>query len=169
MGMKLLIAVLCVCSALLCGCQGKQDIQKKSGHGEQQPSLTTEKKSERMISVVKKAVFDVNKSKPVGKAMDEYQYFTKREWQETDAQNRTIYVDFIGDLDPKELSADSKKAGVVARSVNIKFVVKSDGTYFVGMITQYDTKSDGKVYPLPMTDVAGVMNAIYANKELPQL
>jgi hypothetical protein len=76
-------------------------------------------------------------------------------------------VDFFGTLDPSELDDGLKKNGVVARSVNVKFVVKLNGTCFVGMVTLYDTKSDGKVYPVPVTGVAGIMNAIYANTKLP--
>ena len=165
--MRLLIAVLCVLSALLCGCQGKQDLQKKTGHGEQPPAIQADKEDTGMVGVIKRKVFDVNKSKPVGKAIDDYRYFTRREWKETDAQNGTVYVDFVGGLDPKMIDAGLKTGGIVARSVNIKFVIKPDGTCFVGMITLYDTKTDGKSYSIPVTAVAGVMNAIYANTELP--
>ncbi|HXE98512.1 MAG TPA: hypothetical protein VN642_19070 [Dongiaceae bacterium] len=155
--------------AMLCGCKGGAEPQKSTVHGEQKPVIQADKEDPGMVGVIKRKVFDENKSKSVGKAMDEYQYFTSREWKETAAQNGTIYVDFIGGLDQKVISAASRQEGVIARTVNVKFVVKMDGTCFVGVITKYDTKTDGKVYPLPVTDVAGVMNAIYANKELPQL
>jgi len=154
---------------MLCGCKGGAEPQKSTVHGEQKPVIQADKEDPGMVGVIKRKVFDENKSKSVGKAMDEYQYFTSREWKETAAQNGTIYVDFIGGLDQKVISAASRQEGVIARTVNVKFVVKMDGTCFVGVITKYDTKTDGKVYPLPVTDVAGVMNAIYANKELPQL
>jgi hypothetical protein len=167
MPMRVLISALCILFAVLCGCEGKKDSQEKGGRGAQKPAIETEKNDGRMVGVVKKAVFDVNKTKPVGKAIDDYRYFTMRDWRETDAQNGTIYVDFIGGLDPKVIDAGLKKGGVVARAINVKFVVKPDGTCFVGMITLYDTKTDGKISPIPVTAVAEVMNAIYANTELP--
>ena len=169
MGIRSLILGLSVLSVLLCGCQGKQDPPKKTGHGVQQPVANADMKDAGMVAAVKKSVFDVNKSKAVGKAIDDYRYFTGREWKETKAQNGTIYVDFIGVLDPHEIAASLKKDGVVARSVNLKFVIKPGGTCFVGMITLYDTRKDGVVSFLPVTDVAGVMNAIYANAELPDV
>jgi hypothetical protein len=155
-------------SAMLCGgCNGGAEPPKKSFHGAQKPVVETDNKDAGMVGIVKKAVFDVNKSKPVGKAIEDYRYFTKREWQETGAKNGTTYVDFFGSLDPKEIDASVNKDGVVARSVNIKFVVKQDGTCFVGMVTMYDTRNDGNTYPVQVIDIAGAMNAIYANTKLP--
>jgi|SRR6185369_8378103 len=168
MGMRQLILVVWALLVLLTsGCKGGAESQKKAGHEVQKPAIEAAKEDSGMIGVIKRKVFDVNKSKPVGKAIDDYSFFIKREWQETDAKNGTIYVDFVGELDPKELAPGLKKDGVIARSVNIKFVVKSDGSYFVGMITLSDTTTDGKIYPVQLTNVDRVMKAIYANTELP--
>jgi hypothetical protein len=167
MGVNQFIAALSVLFVLLCGCKSEVNPQKRAGQGEPQPTVAAVKNDPGMIGVVRKTGFGINKSQPVGKALDDYRYFTKRAWQETDAKNGTIYVDFIGELDPKALAGDLKKEGVVARSVNVKFVVKTNGDCFVGMITLYDTTSAGKGYPLVVSNVDGVMNAIYANTEFP--
>jgi len=169
MGMRLLILVSCMLSGLLSGgCKGKAEPPKKGVHGEQQPVTgQSGMKKEGMIGIVKKAVFDANNSKPVGKVLEDYRFFTGREWKQTDAKNGTIYVDFFGTLDPGEIPAPFRKEGVVNRNVNVKFVVKEDGTCFVGMVTLYDTRTDGNTYPVQVTDVVGVMNAIYANAKLP--
>lgn len=163
------VLVLCILFAVLCGCQGGKEPQNNAGHAAQNPAVKADKKAFNMVDVVKNSVRDKKKSKPVGKAFDDYRFFTKREWKETTAQNQTVYVDFVGLLDSKVIDAKAKREGVVDMAVDIKFVVKPNGTNFVGMITFYDTKNGGKKYPVPLPAVAGVMNAIYANVELPPL
>ena len=169
MGRLLLILVLCMLFAVLSGCQERKEPPKNSAHGANSPAVKADMKAYDMVDVVKNSVSDKKKTKSVGKAFDEYPFFTKREWKKTTAQNQTVYVDFVGLLDTKVIDARAKKEGVVDMAVDIKFVVKPDGTNFVGMITFYDTKTGGKTYPVPLPAVAGVMNAIYANAELPPL
>lgn len=169
MGKLLLISVLCMSFAVLNGCQERKEPLNKNVHGASIPDVESGTKAATLVDVIKNTVFNENKSKSVGKAFDEYQFFTRREWKETRSQNLTVYVDFIGLLDAKVIDARAKKEGVDDMAVNVKFVVKPDGSCFVGMITLYDTKNGGKEYPVPLPAIAGVMDAIYANTGLPPL
>ncbi|TWJ32960.1 hypothetical protein JN12_00371 [Geobacter argillaceus] len=105
-------------------------------------------------------------STTIGTAFDSYKYFTKKEWKETSAQNGKIYIDFIGWVGTNALDAVSIKDGVSARGIDVKFVINPDGSFFVGMVSKIDAKTDGTFYSYPLEDSAGLLTKIYANKEI---
>lgn len=70
---KLSIVLLLV--SIVSGCQGKVD-------------------------QVKNMVWDADKSLTLGKALDNYKYFEKREWSAKKTDNGKEFIEFIGTLDP---------------------------------------------------------------------
>ncbi len=118
-----------------------------------------------IVEALKKKALDNYPSTTIGAAFEGYKYFAKKEWKETDTQHGKIYIDFIGWLDSKTINP-LKKSDVADRGIDVKFVINPDGTFFVGMISKVEVKTDGKVYATPVEESRQMLELIYANKEL---
>ncbi len=121
-----------------------------------------------MVAVVKKQVLTGYESAPIGKAIEGYHFFTKKEWSESRNSKGTFYIDVTGWLDASTLDLDSIKEGVAARGVQIKFVIYENGSLSVVMVSKVEAKTDGKIYADPMEDSKAkqVLDRIYANKKM---
>jgi hypothetical protein len=112
--------------------------------------------------VIKNVKLPNHKSKTFGEAVDSYRYFSKTEWKETSASNGKYYVDFTGWL--KKNTFDT--TAVSARGVGIKFLVKTNGSYGVVMVSKVELKTDGNYHSEPMPDISSVLNKLYGNIEI---
>lgn len=165
-------AIMVFFSICLVGCsqQGEskmqQQVRKTSTVHGAVPSKGVEDLG--MVSVVKKQVLEGYASAPVGKAIDGYRFFSKKEWSESSNSKGTYYVDVTGWLDASTIDLASIKEGIAARGVQIKFVVYENGAFGVVMVSKVEAKTDGKMYAnsLDNSKAQQVMNSIYANKEL---
>lgn len=101
-----------------------------------------------------------------GSAIDKYRYFARQEWKETSSSKGKTYVDFTGWLKSSAFDASLLKNGISARGIGIKFLVNSDGTYAVVMVSRFDLKTDGYTNSNPISGVSDVLNKIYSNVEI---
>ena len=121
---------------------------------------------EGVVGVIKEMKLAEYPSATIGSALDRYAYFDKREWKESDASNGKIYVDFLGWFKTGTLDAAAAKNGVTARGVAAKFVINSDGTFYLAMVSKVESGADGRITAYPLPDKKGVMDAIYANRQV---
>jgi hypothetical protein len=101
----------------------------------------------------------------IGQAFDSYQHFEKREWRETASSNGKSYVDFWGWFNAGALDAATKN-DIVARGVEVKFVINPDGEFYVAMISRLESFADGRKILHPLADKKSILDAIYANKAI---
>lgn len=95
---KLSIVLLLV--SIVSGCQGKVD-------------------------QVKNMVWDADKSLTLGKALDNYKYFEKREWSAKKTDNGKEYIEFIGTLEPSTRlkDIDSEMSSISTKITRTKRIV----------------------------------------------
>lgn len=169
---KIVIAALLCVSLLVIGCTDKKvesaakpaaksAEMKVHGGGETKDSAPS-----GFSDVVKKQTLPTYPAMTVGAAFDGYTHLTKKEWKEIRAANGTIYIDFSGWLQGNSLSIDAISKGVAQQGIEVKFIIKPDGTFYVGMASKLEATTDGKVRGYPLTDVKIIMDRIYANKEI---
>lgn len=97
----------------------------------------------------------------IGKAFDDYRYFESKQWSDSRSTNKNIYIDFIG-----WNKGGERKEGVVAVGYDVKFVIKSDGTWFVAMVSRLEKSADGTIVSIPLEDMKGVLDSIYGNRPI---
>lgn len=119
-----------------------------------------------MLDMLKKQKLANYPAKTIGKAFDEYRYFTKVAWKEYPAPNAKTYFDLTGRVKKKLFGLDKSWDGVAYRDLEVKFVVKPDGDYGVVMASRIDVKKDGAVVRVPLQDLTGLLNSIYADREI---
>jgi hypothetical protein len=129
-------------------------------------SASSQIKMNGFIEVIKQKTLPTYPNKPIGTAFEDYSYFTKREWMETDSANGKFYIDFTGWFDPKKLDAASTKSGITMRGVGFKFLITKDGAFGLVMVSKLETKTDGKSYSYPLEDIKGILGKVFANKEI---
>jgi hypothetical protein len=119
-----------------------------------------------MTTVLKQATLSAYKDVKIGEAFEKYRYLKKKDWHETRAAAGTFYIDFTGYTPTAWFDFKAKREGISAKGIEVKFVIHSDGTYGVGMISRVEVKSDGKTYRYPLGDAKSVLDAIYANRKI---
>lgn len=115
-----------------------------------------------LAKVIKNVKLPNYPSKTFGEAVDSYRYFSKKEWKETPSSNGKVYIDFTGWFNKGWFDTSSASA----KGVGIKFLVKSDGSYAVVMVSKVEVKTDGNIYSEPLLDIPGVLNKLYGNVEI---
>jgi hypothetical protein len=120
----------------------------------------------KLLDVLKNQKLEHYSAVTIGKAFDNYKYFSKVAWKESPATNGKIYFDCTGMIKKKMFTLDKSWDDVAFREVEVKFVVNPSGEYGVVMATRIDMKKDGQVVRLPLADLKGLLNSIYANKEI---
>jgi hypothetical protein len=120
----------------------------------------------KMLDILKNQRLEHYPALPIGKAFDNYQYFSKVAWKESRAPYAKTYFDCTGMIKKKMFGLDKSWDGVASRELEVKFVVKSSGDYGVVMATRIDMKKDGTAVRLPIQDLKGLLDSIYANKEI---
>lgn len=118
------------------------------------------------IGVVRKQTLPAYPEMTIGKAFDGYSYLTKKEWKETPSANGTIYIDFAGWFQGNQFSVDTIRRGISRQGVEVKFVIKPDGAFSVGMVSRLEATTAGTVNAYPLSDVKVIMDSIYSNKEI---
>ncbi|GAB7026492.1 hypothetical protein [Geotalea toluenoxydans] len=118
-----------------------------------------------MTGVIQRASLPDYKAMTIGEAFGKYGYLKKKEWRETRAANGNIFIDFTGYVPAGWFDFKMKKAGVSARGLEVKFVIYPDGAYGLGMVSNVEVRTDGKIYRTPRTDAKTVLDAIYANQK----
>lgn len=119
-----------------------------------------------LINVIKNGKLINFQSTTIGNAFDSYKYLTKKEWKVEQLKSGHFTVDFIGWFESDTLNDNDIKAGVTSKGIDVKFVINPDGSYYMFMVTKIESKSDGKVYGHELTDSAGILSNIYANKKI---
>lgn len=119
-----------------------------------------------MAGVIQDVTLPGYKEMKVGEAFGRYRYFKKKVWSEARGANGNYYVDFIGSTPAGWFDFKSRKEGISARGVEVKFVIHSDGVYGVGMVSKIEVKPDGKTYRYPLADTKRILDAIYANRKI---
>ena len=120
---------------------------------------------EGMTGVIQDAKLAGYNNLKIGDAFGKYRYFKKKAWSEARGTNGTFYVDFVGSTPAGWLDFASRKEGISARGIEVKFVIHPNGAYEVGMVSKIEVKN-GKTYRYPLGDIKRVLDAIYANREI---
>ncbi|HEY6838704.1 MAG TPA: hypothetical protein VI389_08180 [Geobacteraceae bacterium] len=136
--------------------------EQKQAHSDK----TSGTKSEGVAAAIRGKTLGDFKTMTIGEAFDNYRYFDKKEWKESGSGNGKIYVDFWGWFKESSIDAASKKNGIVARGVQIKFVVNPEGEFYVAMISRAEKGADNTEHDYPLDDKQSILNAIYGNKEI---
>ena len=98
----------------------------------------------------------------IGDVFSNYKYFSKVEWQEYQSASGKIYIDCTGQLKKKGFWNNVHNQ----QAVEVKFVVYPTGDFGVVMVSRIDYKNKGKIEKYPVADIKGVIDRIYANKEI---
>lgn len=168
-----LVSLACLAALALAGCsKGGDGAPEKKAASEQKAAVGNESKAANgkdaktpgFVGVIKGATLDALKSKTIGEAIDGYQYFETRDWNESRVANGRVMVVFYGRLKESSISDVDKRAGVVARGMDIKFVIGRDGAYNIESISRYDTLRDGKLQGYAVADFGTVLPKIYRNE-----
>ena len=137
-----------------------------AGQKQAEPDSRPGVPKEGIAEALKKKKLAEFKTVTIGEAFDTYRYFDKREWKESRSANGKIFVDFWGWFKEGALDAASRKNGVVARGVQVKFVINPEGDFYLAMISRAEKGADGSEQDYPLDDKAGILKAIYGNKEI---
>lgn len=138
----------------------KQNIEKP------EQSKGVEKANDGLVNAIKNGKLANFQSTTIGNAFDAYRYLTKKEWKAEQQKSGPFTVDFIGWFEPGSLNDKDVKDGITARGLEVKFVVEPNGSFYVFMVSMLEIKSDGKAYRNQLTDSAGILANIYANKKI---
>ncbi len=154
---------------LLVGACSKNDSKVVGVHGANphgQQDNATDSPELGFADVIKSKKLADYSTSSIGDAFGTYRFFDKREWRETKSSDGKVYVDFWGWFNAAVLDDASTKNGIVARGVEVKFVIYPDGAFNLAMISKIEARTDDKVYVYPLADKKRIMDAIYTNKEL---
>jgi hypothetical protein len=119
-----------------------------------------------MLELLKKQKLADYPAATIGKAFDNYRYFSEVAWKEYPALHGKVYFECTGRIKKKWFGLDKSWDGVAVRHLELKFVVSPDGDYGVVMATRIDRKNDDKVVRTPLTDLRVLLDSIYANREI---
>lgn len=120
-----------------------------------------------MIDILKNRKLQSHPSITIGKAFDSYSHFSKIEWKEFRDPSGKFYYDCTGKLKKKLFGFLTDKDGIASRSLEVKFLITSDGDYGAVLATWITNYKDGRVERKVDSDLKGVIEKIYANRELP--
>ncbi len=102
----------------------------------------------------------------IGNAFDSYSYLTKKEWKERRLAKQPLTVDFIGWFSSDTLTDKDIKEGIAGRGLDAKFVINTDGSFYLFTISVLDATRDGGLTRERMLDIDATLKSIYANKKI---
>jgi hypothetical protein len=118
-----------------------------------------------LVDVLKKLKLANYASSTIGDAFNNYKFFARKEWQETHVKGKT-YIDFTGWFKSDHFNISSIREGISLEGLGVKFIISPDGDYGVVMVSRVVAKTDGMLYSYPQTDISGILDKIYANREI---
>lgn len=119
-----------------------------------------------LIEFIKKQKLVNYPSSTIGNAFDSYKYLLKKEWKLEAQNNGKFTVEFIGLLEPKTLNDNEGKDLVTSKGIIVTFVVEPNGSFYVFMVSTFESHSNGNVSRSQVKDIAGVLADIYANRKI---
>ena len=149
-----------------CNNGGANDAGHKAEQKQAQPDKTSEPAKEGVVAAIRGKTLAGFKTVTIGEAFDTYRYFDKKEWKESRSTNGKIYVDFWGWFKESAIDEASRKNGIVARGVEVKFVVNPEGDFYLAMISRVEKGADGAEHDYPIDDKQSILKAIYGNREI---
>ncbi|WP_088536437.1 hypothetical protein [Geobacter sp. DSM 9736] len=117
--------------------------------------------SQGFVAIIKGATLADYRTATIGKATDDYRYFTRREWSETRSENGKVYVDFSGWFDGKRVIN-----GLAADGVEVKFVIEPTGEFYVAMVSGLQGNAGAGITRHPLAQIKPVLESIYSNKPI---
>lgn len=105
-------------------------------------------------------------SDTIGTAFETYKYFTTKEWKEEALKNGRFAVVFLGWTDPRQLKNESDGKRTAPKGLEVRFIVESNGAFYVLMTSVVETGADGRVYRSRVLDTTATLTSIYANEKL---
>jgi len=105
-------------------------------------------------------------STTIGSAFEAYRHVARKEWRASTLQVGYITVEFTGWIEPVTLNENDVKDGVIGKGIDITFVIEPGGAFYVYLISQIESKADGKVSRTKALDTAAILSDIYANRKL---
>jgi hypothetical protein len=158
----------CLVGLTLGGCtkSGSEGAEARHAGHQAAPGQVSDATVKGMVDVVQEQKLTGYSGSTVGEAFGAYSFFDKKEWKETRSDNGRFYIDFVGWAKPGMLEAVSSKNGSTVKGVEVKFVINSDGGFYVAMVSKIASGADGKLSAYPLADNKRVMDAIYANKQI---
>jgi len=157
-----LILLACLATALFTGC-AKVEGKKKDSENTKKAARGADVKIDGYVGVIQSATLDPLKSNTIGDAFAGYRYFATKQWHESKTMNGTV-VDFYGQLDSTTFSERDRSAGLAARTLDIKFVINDEGSFWIDSISRYDNKPGGRIESYTVADFGSVLPKIYANE-----
>ena len=124
------------------------------------------KTGDSMIDFIKNEKLANFPSTLIGNAFDSYKHAKQKSWNKTLYPGGQIAVDFIGWFGPGALSDKDIKDGITDKGIDVTFVVETNGSFYVFMVTRLETRSEGKIQRFPLNDINGILEKIYANKKI---
>ncbi|MBJ6752225.1 hypothetical protein [Geomonas anaerohicana] len=119
-----------------------------------------------MADVIKDATLPGYPDVKIGTAFEKYGYFKEKHWYETRGTGGNFYVDFRGSSPTGWFDFKGRRAGIAEKGVVLKFVIYPSGEYGIVMASKTVQTKDGKTTATPISNIKGVVDAIYANKKL---
>lgn len=158
------IATILTLTIVVVASAGAQEVGRQPGniqvHG------TGAAKPVTLLDVLKKQKLANYPTAPIGDAFEKYGYFSRTEWKTYTEENGKIYIDFIGRFKKKWFGFANYPNNLASRDLEVKFVVNMTGDYGIVMGTIIELKKDGTVEKKPIEKLNGVIEKIYANKEI---
>lgn len=119
-----------------------------------------------MAAVIKGATLPGYPKMKIGEAFEKYSYFKQKRWYETRAATGNFYVDFCGSAPAGWFDFKARRSGISEKGVVVKFVIYPSGEYGIVMASRTVLTKDGKTTAYPLSNIKGVVDAIYNNKKL---
>ncbi len=105
-------------------------------------------------------------SRTIGDAFDSYSYLTNKTWSTEQVKGGYFTVHFSGWLEPGARGKKALPEGVTGRGLEVIFVVNLDGSFYLFMMSAFESRADGRIYRNQLPDNGAVLNNIYANKKI---
>jgi len=167
------VVIIMIFAFAVCGCAKEEKNKIERVHKAAQKSDASQSGKNQVtkmpiVDSLKKKKLNKNSEKTIGEVFDSYSHVVSKEWRETGTNTNKYYADYICWFDVKTISMSAIKDGVAKSGLELKFVIHEDGEAFIVMGTRVEIKNDGNLYRtiLPLSDVASVVDKIYANQEI---
>lgn len=96
------------------------------------------------VSLVKDGMLEMDKSLTVGKAIDNYKFFKKTDWELITTDNGRKIVTVVASIDTDKHPKINKEAGVKSAEMKFEFKINQDKTFEVGWCGLDYEKNDGE-------------------------
>jgi hypothetical protein len=164
----MVVVFLALLVAMVFACTKTADkglTNSEKGSPKERGPIFSENENFNFIEVIKRKTLPEYPTIPIGTGFDSFPFFVKKEWKDTLAPNRTVYIDFIGWFDARK-PVTSVTSDVSAEGLAAKFVIRRDSTYGLVMMSRLEARADGSVTAYPLEDFKGVLKQLYGKKEI---